>query len=433
MEGLGGAGGKPGKSGLRARAFKATSGAADSRPGSACLGGPYEAMQVTVAASGSDYALEHAQALFACGALRRLHADTVAHGLPLELVDSGRRPSRARGRLRRLFAGREGGGAAFDRRMAARLDGSADVFLGSAGAGLSALRRARELGLVTVLACPTAHVLQRHEALLRASVALRRRNVAGMPTPRRIERELHEVAEAARVLVPGSFVLRTFLDAGVPAAKLALVQPAVQLGGLAPAAEPPRGLHLVHVGPVAVRFGCQQLLQAFAELVLPGATLAFVGEVHAEMRPHLARWGDAGVALIPPASPPELARILRTRTVFCRLSLDEGFAPCLVQAMAAGLAVLATPASGAEDLCSTEHGELVPAGDVEALKERLLAAWRDPDLVRSQGAAAARRARELALEPPPGASVADVCAAAVAEERAGAETRLLRHGWKRVA
>ena len=64
------------------------------------------------------------------------------------------------------------------------------------------------------------------------------------------------------------------------------------------------------------------------------------------------------------------------------------------QAMACGLPIVATEATGAGELVTDGvEGRFVPAGDVEALTERLAELITEPELCRAFGQAALERAR----------------------------------------
>jgi glycosyltransferase involved in cell wall biosynthesis len=67
----------------------------------------------------------------------------------------------------------------------------------------------------------------------------------------------------------------------------------------------------------------------------------------------------------------------------------------VIEAMAAGLPVVASSVGGLPELVADgETGILVPAGDAVALAEALARLLDDPELRRSYGAAARRRALE---------------------------------------
>jgi glycosyltransferase involved in cell wall biosynthesis len=89
----------------------------------------------------------------------------------------------------------------------------------------------------------------------------------------------------------------------------------------------------------------------------------------------------------------DLLQLLPTWDVFAQASLEEGFGIAALEAMAAGLPVVATRVGGVPELVKDgETGWLVPRGDVQALAARLRALLLDPDRRFTMGAAARARA-----------------------------------------
>jgi glycosyltransferase involved in cell wall biosynthesis len=97
------------------------------------------------------------------------------------------------------------------------------------------------------------------------------------------------------------------------------------------------------------------------------------------------------VSLLGP-SPAET--VLSSSDVFVSTSRSEGFPLVTLEAMAAGLPVVATAVGGVpEQIVHLETGILVPPDDPEAIADWLLRLHDEPELRRRLGEAAARRAR----------------------------------------
>ena len=91
----------------------------------------------------------------------------------------------------------------------------------------------------------------------------------------------------------------------------------------------------------------------------------------------------------------DLARLLPALDVFVSPSEDEPFGRVIVEAMAAGVPVIATDSGGKPEI--VEHGEtgvLVPQGDVEAMAEALYKLRHDEEMRKSLARAARRAAFE---------------------------------------
>lgn len=173
------------------------------------------------------------------------------------------------------------------------------------------------------------------------------------------------------------------------------------------AADAPRPPGFVSVGRLVHQKGLDLLLEALARCSAPASTwpLVLVGDgveraplEHQAVRAGLAeRVRFAGFQRDP-------LPFLMGASVFVLPSRYEGMPNALLEAMAAGLAVVVSDASPGP-LEVVEHrrcGLVVPAGDVEALALALAELAADPALCRSLGRAARRRIAALdwsALEP----------------------------------
>jgi glycosyltransferase involved in cell wall biosynthesis len=89
------------------------------------------------------------------------------------------------------------------------------------------------------------------------------------------------------------------------------------------------------------------------------------------------------------------APLLRASDLFCLPSRSEGFSNALVEAMASGLACVATRVGGnAEALGEGTSGYLVASEDARALADRIVRLLRNPELRREMGRAARRSVEE---------------------------------------
>jgi glycosyltransferase involved in cell wall biosynthesis len=91
----------------------------------------------------------------------------------------------------------------------------------------------------------------------------------------------------------------------------------------------------------------------------------------------------------------DLAGLLPRWDVFVMPSREEGFGIAALDAMAAGLPVVASDVGGIPELVEDgKTGWLVPPGDDDALASRLRPLLANPELRRSMGAAGYVRARD---------------------------------------
>jgi phosphatidyl-myo-inositol alpha-mannosyltransferase len=153
-----------------------------------------------------------------------------------------------------------------------------------------------------------------------------------------------------------------------------------------PEEEPPvrnGGRRVLFVGRPDPRKGLPVLLRALDRL--PDVTLDLVG-VEAVPHERARAHGFVGEE--------ERARLVAEADVLCAPSLGrESFGVVLLEAMAAGLPVVATDIPGYAAVVPPEAGRLVPPGDAGALADTLRELLDDPALRARMGAAGRRAAR----------------------------------------
>jgi glycogen(starch) synthase len=253
--------------------------------------------------------------------------------------------------------------------------------------GLAAARRA-SLPLVVTVHCslrhtfagtgPRAYVLKRIGAAIETAVCRRADAVIAL-TPR-LARHLRDDGVAAdRVHVIPSGVAAVRFDA----------EPAVDR--FAGAGHP----QIVFVGRLAAQKGVQTLVEAAARLRTPGATVLLVGD--GPQRPAIERAVERlGIAdrvrITGFVAHRDIPAVLRHADVFCLPSMYEELGTALLEAMHAGLPIVASRAGGIPDAVGPA-ARLVAPGDPAALAEALDALLADAGERTRLAALAAQRAR----------------------------------------
>jgi glycosyltransferase involved in cell wall biosynthesis len=163
-------------------------------------------------------------------------------------------------------------------------------------------------------------------------------------------------------------------------------------------------VRLLVVGRYGKRKGCPELIAALAKARRAGATatLRFVGseehhgeeaELRAEVDQHAL---NGAVEFAGTAHGDELLAHYLDADVFCLPSKREGLPLAILEAMAAGLPVLATPVGAIADVVEDgEHGILVPPDDVETLADAITRLAADAGLRERLGTAAQDRVVSL--------------------------------------
>jgi starch synthase len=251
--------------------------------------------------------------------------------------------------------------------------------------------RTRALGRPLYLDRTIAHPA----AFARIETELHRRYPDWCPTPQPrphylVAAEAEEHRLARRIVVGGSFARDTLVAEGIPADKVCVNPYGVDWARFA--ATPPsdrsrRPFRFLFLGSHLARKGLPVLLDAWralgprrgdAELWLAG----HCGERERALIPTLPGLKLCG--LVPHADVPAL---LAQADVFVLPSFFEGFGLVLLEALAAGVPFISTPATGAVDLpADARLGCLVPTGSTEALLaalEKSLAQPPDRTAVRA--------------------------------------------------
>jgi glycosyltransferase involved in cell wall biosynthesis len=203
---------------------------------------------------------------------------------------------------------------------------------------------------------------------------------------------------AARVVVLGR-VWRDFVAARAPAAADRIV---IVPNASAPPVLPHVGggdsTHILFLGRIGDRKGVPQLGEAlFRMKAVPGWRATIAGDGHVDAaRAKAAEYGLTDRVELPGwVGPERVAEFIASADILVLPSFSENLPVAIIEAMAAGVAVVATPVGAVEDIVTDgETGLLVPPGDVEALRVALTRLVEDPALRRRLGAAGLALHRE---------------------------------------
>jgi len=366
-------------------------------------------MRVVQAVFGVFHHFELAHQLRRRGHLQRIYstwpwARLKREGLPREYVRSfpflhtteyllsrtGRVPAEATAKIALWNA------LAFDRYTAPRIDRErCDAFVAISGAGLLTGARVQRGGGKFI--CDRGSTHQRFQDRIVEEEYKRWGVPLPLDKPHIVVREEAIYAQADAITVPSNVARRSFIEMGVASEKVHVIPYGVRLDRFAPAAAPPSGsFELLFAGGVSLRKGIPYLLEAFAKLRHPRKRLTIVGSISQEIRPLLRRLPMEHVIFTGPLPQPELAKRMSASHALVLPSVEEGLALVQGQAMACGCPVIATVATGAEDLFTDGvEGFIVPVRDVAALADRMQRLADDPELQGRMSAAALARVKTL--------------------------------------
>lgn len=267
-------------------------------------------------------------------------------------------------------------GELFDRAVARRLAGrpAPDVFAGFVGKAFHSFRAARQRGTRRLeLYALNTHIadVRRQHARAAADWPLERSWMNGAQA----RKTLAEYEAADVIHIHSEHVWRTFVEHGVPEAKLRRFHLRPLPRFEPPAAERPADapLHAVYVGGLNVWKGTPVLMEAFRRVEDPDARLTLVGGWGTRgMRRYLeAALGRDPRVRVGPGDP---LPALHAATLYVHPSYNDGHPYSLQEATACGLPAIVTDQTGGHDEVARAGGVVVPAGDVAALAEALGAA-----------------------------------------------------------
>ena len=148
-------------------------------------------------------------------------------------------------------------------------------------------------------------------------------------------------------------------------------------------------VRILFLGRVGPRKGVPQLVEALAAIAdVPNweAIIAGDGDVE-QTEADIIRLGLADrVKLTGWVGPDEVARLLSTGDILVLPSFNENLPMSVIEGMAAGLAIIATPVGAVEDIITSgETGLLVPVGEVPPLSGALKSLVEDQGLRQRLG------------------------------------------------
>lgn len=228
-------------------------------------------------------------------------------------------------------------------RQYSQIKDSGGVFIGMSGICLRSLRAAKARGSHVIVERGSTHILEQKRILDAIASCPGSTSLVSTKT---IQRELEGYEVADTIAIPSRHVERSFLENGIPQAKLFLNPYGVDLTEFqaiqSPTASQPK-YDVINTGTWCRRKGSDILAKAVLEEL--GLRLLHVGSV-----------GDVPLPVHPrfehhaPVPQSQLPEFYANASVFALPSHEEGLAVIQAQALACGLPVVGTTHSGVSDL-----------------------------------------------------------------------------------
>jgi len=288
-------------------------------------------------------------------------------------------------------------------RLVAKWIAPSKIFHGCTALCLASLSTAKKQGAITLVEHAACHPrdwknVEQEEC---QKFGMNSDDGSGNQPERLLDRMEQEFKECDRIVAPSGVAQESFGAHGY-GKKTVVVPTGVDAEFFSPVGEdaPPPIFRVCYVGRIEAAKGVGYLLRAWKQLSLPSAELLLVGEVKPHMETMLKQYSTCGVRLAGVLPPREVAKCYRESSLFVLPSPIEGLAQVLLEAMASGLAVVATDRTGAKDCISDgKEGRIVPTREVDALAEAILWCYQHAEKTREMGKAARERIeREFTLE-----------------------------------
>ena len=207
---------------------------------------------------------------------------------------------------------------------------------------------------------------------------------------RLIAKEVGEYHECDYITVQSTFAWRSFVEKGIPDTKLIKLPLAVDLHMFRPAPKQDRVFRVLYAGTLSLRKGTPYLLEAVSRLRLPNFEFVVNGTIAPEVEPIVRRYADR-IRFLGTRPFNQLYQVYSQASVLVLPTIEDGFAKVITEAMACGVPVIATTHCSAEDVFTDGvEGYIVPIRDADAIRERILFLYENPD-VRDEMAQAAQR------------------------------------------
>lgn len=282
--------------------------------------------------------------------------------------------------------------AFFDKRASRKIKNGADIFVGFSSSCLHTFNKLKNSSIKKIVENGSSH------AIFQKKILEEEYGLFGLKyhhDPIMIEKKCGEYALADYISLPSQFTKNSFLEYGFPEKKIIQVPYGIDITKFYYLPKQDKKFRIIFCGNVGLRKGIQYLLKAFYELKLPNAELYIIGPVSPELCPFVLKYKADNIIWAGSFRENALVYEYAKGDVFCLPSIEEGLALVLPQAMACGLPVICTTHTGGDDIITNKkEGFILPIRNVDALKEKILLLYDNPELRKQMGMQALKTIHE---------------------------------------
>jgi glycosyltransferase involved in cell wall biosynthesis len=285
----------------------------------------------------------------------------------------------------------------FDRWTCSRIP-ACDALIALSGAALATGKEVQQRGGKFI--CDRGSTNRQFQNRLLREEYLRWKQDYTLEEVREMAREQLIYEQADAIVVPSQVARRSFLAEGFAPQKIHVIPYGVRLERFRKIGDPPSGpdatFEVLFVGGISLRKGIPYLLQAFARLQHPRKRLRIIGAVPSAFKPFLATLPQDHVEFLGPLPQSELVAYMSTSHVMVLPSIEEGLALVQGQALACGCPIIASTATGSEDLFTDNvEGFILPIRDLDGLVDRMQRIADEPGLRDRMSTAALSRVQQI--------------------------------------
>ena len=213
-------------------------------------------------------------------------------------------------------------------------------------------------------------------------------------------RVAHEIERASCIHTISNLAKDSFVERGIPADKVEVVLPAVDLDYFRPVAKTDGTFRVLAVLTIDPRKGAYYLLQAFEKAAIPGSELVIIGATGDHWSKQMLGRFTSRLKNIRIQSADVFREPIQSTygqaSVMVHPAIEDGFALAVAQALACGRPVITTRTTGAaEVIADGQNGYVLESGDVDGLVDRLRLLARDESLLQRMSAAAPQAVAHL--------------------------------------